>query len=89
LDWRQTGPQSWDIVAETERGKMVLSAGGARLAVDGKDLHKEPEAEYARLYARFAEIIKAGTSDVDVAPLRHVADAFMLGERRTVEPFFD
>jgi D-galactose 1-dehydrogenase len=89
LDWLQTGPQSWDIVAETAKGRMTLSAGGAKLAVDGKTAHEEPEAEYPLLYKRFAEIIGAGTSDVDIAPLRHVADAFMLGERRIVEPFYD
>jgi len=89
FDWRQTGPQSWDIVAETEAGHMVLSAGGARLAVDGRTVHEEPEAEYPMLYARFSEIVRAGVSDVDLAPLRHVADAFMLGRRKIVEPFFD
>ncbi|RWL73930.1 MAG: Gfo/Idh/MocA family oxidoreductase [Mesorhizobium sp.] len=89
LDWLQTGPQSWDIVADTDKGKMVLSGGGAKLAVDGKVIHDEPEAEYPMLYKRFAEIIRAGTSDVDLAPLQHVADAFMLGKRNVVEAFFD
>ena len=89
FDWRQTGPQSWDIVAETAAGEMVLSAGGARLAVAGRVVHEEPEAEYPMLYKRFAEIVRAGVSDVDVAPLRHVADAFMLGRHKFVEPFFD
>ncbi|TPI30519.1 Gfo/Idh/MocA family oxidoreductase [Mesorhizobium sp. B3-1-6] len=89
LDWLQTGPQSWDIVAETDKGKMVLSGGGAKLAVDGKVVHDEPEAEYPMLYKRFAEIVRAGTSDVDLAPLQHVADAFMLGKRNVVEVFFD
>ncbi|TPL00412.1 MULTISPECIES: Gfo/Idh/MocA family oxidoreductase [unclassified Mesorhizobium] len=89
LDWLQTGPQSWDIVAETDKGKMVLSGGGAKLAVDGKVVHDEPEAEYPMLYKRFAEIVRAGTSDVDLAPLQHVADAFMLGKRNVVEAFFD
>ncbi|WP_411035214.1 Gfo/Idh/MocA family protein [Shinella sp. BYT-45] len=89
FDWRQTGKQSWDIVAETEAGEMVLSEGGAKLSVDGKLVHAEPEQEYPMLYRRFAEIIKAGTSDVDLAPLRHVADAFMLGRRKFVEAFHD
>jgi len=48
-----------------------------------------PEAEYPGLYRRFVELVAAGTSDVDLAPLRLVADAFMLGSRRTVEPFED
>ncbi|CDX42897.1 L-arabinose 1-dehydrogenase [Mesorhizobium sp. SOD10] len=89
LDWLQTGPQSWDIIAETDKGRMVLSGGGAKLAVDGKIIHDEPEAEYPMLYKRFAEIVRAGTSDVDLAPLQHVADAFMLGKRNVVEAFFD
>ncbi|PBB79383.1 galactose 1-dehydrogenase [Mesorhizobium sp. WSM3879] len=89
LDWLQTGPQNWDILAETDKGKMVLSGGGAKLAVDGKIIHDEPEAEYPMLYKRFAEIVRAGICDVDLAPLQHVADAFMLGKRNVVEPFFD
>ena len=89
LDWLQTGPQSWDILADTDKGKMVLSGGGTRLAVDGKVVYDEPEAEYPQLYRRFAEIVRAGVSDVDLAPLQHVADAFMLGKRNVVEAFFD
>jgi len=89
LDWLQTGPQTWDIVADTAAGRMVLSSGGAKLAVDGRLVHEEPEAEYPNLYRRFAAIIDSGTSDADVAPLQHVADAFMLGKRQVVAPFFD
>jgi len=89
LDWLQTGPQSWDILAETDNGRMVLSGGGAKLAIDGKVVHDEPEAEYPMLYKRFAEIVRAGASNVDLAPLQHVADAFMLGKRNVVEAFFD
>jgi D-galactose 1-dehydrogenase len=89
FDWRQTGKQSWDIVAKTDAGEMVLSEGGAKLSIDGKLVHDEPEQEYPMLYKRFAEIVKAGKSDVDLAPLRHVADAFMLGRRKFVEAFHD
>ncbi|MFD1329469.1 Gfo/Idh/MocA family protein [Mycoplana ramosa] len=89
FDWRQTGKQSWDIIAETDSGRMVLSGGGARLSIDGVLKHAEPEQEYPMLYKRFAEIIRAGRSDVDIAPLRHVADAFMLGRRKFVDAFHD
>ena len=89
LDWLQSGPQSWDILAETDAGSMVLSHGGAKLTIDGKVVHEEPETEYPMLYRRFAEIIRAGASDVDLAPLQHVADAFMLGRRDVVEAFYD
>ncbi|MFC3076091.1 Gfo/Idh/MocA family protein [Shinella pollutisoli] len=89
FDWRQTGKQSWDIVAETDAGEMVLSEGGAKLSVDGRLVHAAPEREYPALYERFAALVKAGRSDVDLAPLRHVADAFMLGRRKFVEAFHD
>lgn len=89
IDWLQTGPQTWDIVADTEAGRMVLSSGGAKLAIDGKVVEDEPEREYPALYERFAEIVRAGISDADIAPLQHVADAFMLGKRNVVAPFFD
>lgn len=89
FDWRQTGKQSWDIVAETEAGQMVLSEGGAKLSIAGEQKLAEPEREYPALYERFAEIIKAKTSDVDLAPLMHVADAFLLGRHKFVDSFFD
>jgi D-galactose 1-dehydrogenase len=89
FDWRQTGPQTWDIAVETDAGSLVLSGGGASLTVDGRVVSQAPEAEYDGIYARFAELIAAGESDVDIAPLRHVADAFMLGRRTIVAPFHD
>lgn len=89
FDWRQTGRQQWDIVARTDAGEMMLSEGGARLSVDGVGVHDEPEQEYPMLYRRFAELVASGRSDVDTAPLRHVADAFMLGRRTVVDDFHD
>jgi D-galactose 1-dehydrogenase len=89
FDWRQTGHQSWDIIAETDAGKMVLAEGGAKLSINGELRKDMPEREYPALYERFAEIVNAGKSDVDLAPLRHVADAFMLGKRKFVEAFHD
>ena len=45
--------------------------------------------EYAGLYRRFAELVRAGESDVDIAPLRHVADAFLRGTRNVVDAFIE
>ncbi|MGR4865271.1 Gfo/Idh/MocA family protein [Caulobacter sp. LARHSG274] len=87
FDFLQTGPQSWDIEVDTDGGALRLSHGGSRLWIDGALVHEQPEAEYPSLYARFAELVAAGQSDVDVSPLRHVADAFLLG-RRVVAPAF-
>ncbi|TYO67712.1 Gfo/Idh/MocA family oxidoreductase [Bradyrhizobium hipponense] len=89
FDFRQTGPQSWDIVAETDRGLMTLSGGGRRMAVDDKVLAEAPDQEYRELYRRFVTLATTGMSDVDLAPLRLVADAFLLGRRTLVEPFVD
>ena len=89
FDFRQTGPQSWDIVVETDQGQMLLSGGGRRMAVEGKLLAEAPDQEYRELYRRFVELTPTGASDVDLAPLRLVADAFLLGKRTIVEPFMD
>jgi D-galactose 1-dehydrogenase len=89
LDWLQTGDQIWDIRVETDTGTLLLSQGGSRMEVDGRLIEEGPEAEYAGLYARFAQLIRDGRSDVDVSPLRLVADAFLGSRREIVEPFED
>jgi D-galactose 1-dehydrogenase len=89
FDFRQTGPQSWDIHLDTDGGPVTLSSGGARLTAGGEQLVDAAETEYAGLYRRFVELAAAGETDVDLAPFQLVADAFMLGRRRTVEPFED
>ncbi|MHB0772583.1 Gfo/Idh/MocA family protein [Bradyrhizobium sp. 5.13L] len=89
FDFRQTGPQSWDILVETDRGRLTLSRGGACMAVDGKVLAEAPDEEYRGLYRRFVVLAASGASDVDLTPLRLVADAFLLGKRTIVEPFVD
>ena len=89
FDWRQTGKQSWDITCQTDAGELRLAEGGARLTIAGEEQPLGPEAEYPSLYARFASLIASRQSDVDLAPLTHVADAFMLGERKVTEAFVD
>jgi L-arabinose 1-dehydrogenase len=87
LDFLQTGPQTWDIEIDTDSGTLRLGMGGSILQLPGEDEQKAPDREYPRLYARFAELVAKGESDVDVRPLQIVADAFMMAERRTTEPF--
>ena len=89
LDWRQTGPQTWDIRVETDQGRLLLARGGASLSLPhGATAHFE-DHEYPQLYARFHELIRRGDSDVDIAPFRLVADAFLLGRREATEAFVD
>lgn len=89
LDWRQTGPQTWDIRVETDKGTVLLSHGGSRLTIDGAEKMAEPDREYQRLYRNFVKLVGEGRSDVDLAPLTHVADAFLLGQRHVIEAFED
>ena len=87
FDFRQVGPQSWDIDVETDRGWLTISNGGNRLFVDGVALPVGEEAEYRAIYARFAALIRAGESEADLAPLRLVEHAFHNGRTISVEPF--
>ncbi|MDQ0456136.1 Gfo/Idh/MocA family protein [Rhizobium paknamense] len=89
FDWRQEGPQTWDIVVETNSGLLRLAKGGAELYIDGELQVEGPDREYARIYSRFAELIRSRRSDADFQPLRLVADAFLTGERHTVEAFIE
>ena len=88
LDWRYTEGERWTIRVETKDGTVVeLLDGGARLTIDGVPQDVGATGEYPSLYARFAELVEARTSEVDREPLRLVADAFLIGGRETVEPF--
>ena len=98
----EEGEQIWTMEVETDQGSLVLSEGGAKLAIDGNlqassavleetDDGSNPllGGEYARLYARMAALVRSGGIDMDLSPMAHVADAFLLGRRVTVEPFFE
>ncbi|QHQ34241.1 Gfo/Idh/MocA family protein [Algicella marina] len=81
FNWLQEGPPTWDIDVETSEGTLHLGKGGSTLSIGGADHPLPRNTEYAGLYARMAECIALGISDVDLAPMVHVADAFTLGQR--------
>lgn len=89
FDWRQTGPQTWDITVETDRGPMALRMGGNVLELGGKPVAGDADimGEYPALYARMAALLHSAASDVDLSPMVHVADALSLGRRQTVAAF--
>ncbi|ONN65918.1 Gfo/Idh/MocA family protein [Herbaspirillum sp. VT-16-41] len=87
FDWRQTGEQTWDIVIDTASTHLHLKKGGLELWIDQAPCELPVEGEYPSLYAHFCQLIRNKSSDVDVAPLRHVADAFMLGEHVVTDAF--
>ena len=89
FDFRQTGPQTWDIHVDTDKGRLSLTLGGRRLMINDELKVDEEEREYAGLYNHFIELVASGRSDVDVAPLRQVADAFLYGHREATDVFVE
>ncbi len=68
---------------------MALRMGGNVLEIDGKAVAGENTimGEYPALYARMAALLKQGASEVDLAPMVHVADALTLGKRVVTDAF--
>lgn len=89
FDFRQEGPQTWDMEFQTDRGHLALRMGGNLLEIDGRPSGGEDSimGEYPALYARMAQLVRARASDVDLSPMVLVADAFTLGRCNAVEPF--
>jgi predicted dehydrogenase len=87
FDFLQTGPQIWTIEVQTDQGTMSLTHGGNTLSLPDRSTGTATDREYPRLYERFASLVEQGASDVDVQPLRLVADAFVIGSRETGPPF--
>ena len=89
FDWRQTGPQTWDIAVETDKGSLLLSEGGNTLRLDGEVQMKAPDEEYPSMYRRFVDLGETRAIDADTAPLRLVADAFLCGRHCPTASFED
>lgn len=94
FDFRQEGEQTWSIEVETDGGSLTLTDGGANLFINGERQASNSgeltlSGEYPRLYAKMAALVDADDIDMDMSPLAHVADAFLLGRRVTVEPFYE
>lgn len=89
FDWRQDGPQTWDIEVDTDQGQLALRMGGNVLEIDGTPVTGAATilGEYPALYARMADLVRQGQSEVDLAPMIHVADAMTLGRRVVTAPF--
>lgn len=89
FDFRQEGPQTWDMEFQTDAGAMALRMGGNRLEIDGRHVGGADDimGEYPALYARMAGLIAAGKRETDLVPMVLVADAFTLGRRNTVADF--
>jgi D-galactose 1-dehydrogenase len=89
FDFRQTGEQTWDIIVDTDAGQLKLRNGGSTMQINELAVDIPRSREYPSLYRHFAELIRDRKTDVDLVPLQLVADAFLLGSRKIVEPFSD
>jgi D-galactose 1-dehydrogenase len=59
------------------------------MQVEGFTVEAVPGTEHPALYRQFAQLVRDRTTDVDLAPLQLVADAFLQGRTELVEPFSD
>jgi L-arabinose 1- dehydrogenase len=87
FDWRHGAVEQWEIDVETDEGLLSISQGGKQLVIAGQPVALDAEREYPALYERFHWLITQQAEDVDVRPLRLVADAFLLGKHVQVEAF--
>jgi predicted dehydrogenase len=90
FDFLQLGQQTWSILVESADGdSMALHLGGRVMEVNGEAVLDEPEREYPAMYEYFLRLVAAGRSDVDLAPLQAVADAFLVGKLTSAEPYYE
>ncbi len=88
FNWLEESGEVWTITIMTNRGdELKLEKGGTVLRVNGAVVIENQSAEYERIYEHFAKLLKKGKSDVSDAPLRLVADAFLLAHRDTLPDF--
>ena len=87
FDWRQTGEQTWRIHFTSQDGDFTFAQGGIDAANTEEGEDSALGEEYRAMYRRFVELVQAGQSDVDLAPLQIVADAFLRGRSIATEAF--
>lgn len=86
MDFLHEGQECWDIVVRTSEGDLVLSHGGSVMVTpEGREAGED--REYQGVYSAYADAIRSGRSDVDFAPLRLVADAFLRARIRQAPEF--
>lgn len=89
FDFDHGHDELWSIEVRCTDGTLRLDDGGALLSIDGVPQTVSEEGEYAAVYRHFHQLINDKASDLDLQPLRLVADSFFVGSRESVEPFYD
>ncbi|WP_426112537.1 Gfo/Idh/MocA family protein [Pseudomonas sp. DSP3-2-2] len=89
FDFDHGHDELWSIEVRCKEGTLRLDNGGANLSIDGVARQVSEEGEYPAVYRHFETLIRNKASDLDLQPLRLVADSFFVGSREPVEPFYD
>jgi predicted dehydrogenase len=89
FDFDHGHDELWSIEIRCAEGVLRLYNGGALLSIDGVAQAVSEEGEYAAVYRHFQQLIGDKASDLDLQPLRLVADSFFVGSRTLVEAFYD
>jgi len=89
FDFDHGHDELWSIEVRCAEGVLRLDNGGALLSIDGVRQTVSEEGEYAAVYRHFQQLIGTKASDLDVQPLRLVADSIFVGSRVAVEAFYD
>ena len=90
FNWNHQGEEAWDFHIRLADGtELKLIEGGSRLFVGDELQESGGHGEYPSIYAEFVDLIDERRSNVDVRPLRLVADAYLSGRRSFAPPFED
>ena len=89
FDFDHGHDELWSIEVRCKEGVLRLDNGGALLSIDGVRQAVSEEGEYAAVYRHFQQLIGEKGCDLDLQPLRLVADSFFVGSRVSVAPFYD
>ncbi|WP_296261728.1 MULTISPECIES: Gfo/Idh/MocA family protein [unclassified Pseudomonas] len=89
FDFDHGDDELWRIELHSEQGLLQLDAGGASISIDGVTQSVSEEGEYPAMYRYFAQLVADRQSDLDLQPLRIVADSFFVGNTRAVAEFHE
>lgn len=89
FDFDHSVNELWRIELQCDEGVMRLDSGGAQVSLDDVAQQTSEEGEYPAMYRHFAQLIAEGRSDLDLQPLRIVADSFFVGSKKTVADFYE
>ncbi|NMA96639.1 MAG: Gfo/Idh/MocA family oxidoreductase [Phyllobacteriaceae bacterium] len=88
FNWLEESGEIWTVHVVTGTGTdLKLEGGGRRLKINGETVLEHGDEEYAGIYDRFADLLDAHESDVDMAPFKLIADMFLLGARENGPDF--